>query len=91
MKLCFLNACSMNRHLEDIRCDNSIMAADIACFSETIFFNRDSQDDTSLPGFLQYRQDSHSLETTMMERVVMDFFYNSPIVFCLVLLCAFTF
>lgn len=41
MKLCFLNACSMNRHLEDI-VDNSIIPADIACFSEIRFLNRDS-------------------------------------------------
>ncbi|CAC5373299.1 unnamed protein product [Mytilus coruscus] len=64
MKLCFLNASSMSRHIDDIRSDNSVLATNIACFSETRFHKKDSFNETSLPGFQQYRQDENSSDVT---------------------------
>ncbi|CAG2240378.1 unnamed protein product [Mytilus edulis] len=64
MKLCFLNASSMSRHIDDIRCDNSVSATNIACFAEIRFHKKDSINETSLPGFKQYRQDENSSDVT---------------------------
>ncbi|CAG2257671.1 unnamed protein product [Mytilus edulis] len=58
LKICFLNASSLHRHLEDVRLDRNITNADIACFCETRFHNRDSVDATQIDAFHQYRQDS---------------------------------
>ncbi|VDI54623.1 Hypothetical predicted protein [Mytilus galloprovincialis] len=58
LKICFLNASSLHRHLEHVRLDRNITNADIACFCETRFHNRDSVDATQIDAFHQYRQDS---------------------------------
>ncbi|WAR20693.1 PIF1-like protein [Mya arenaria] len=56
-KLAFVNARSLHRHIEDVRADRNVLAADVACFCETRFQDNDFINDTSLNNFVQYRQD----------------------------------
>lgn len=53
LKICFLNASSLHRHLDDARLDRNIAASDIVCFCETRFCNRDSLDSTKIEPFQQ--------------------------------------
>jgi hypothetical protein len=57
-RIVYLNCRSMNRHIPDVSCDRNIKAADIACFSETRFTEKDLLPNTALQGYYQYRQDS---------------------------------
>ena len=57
-RLTFLNARSLHRHLLDVKNDFNFQAAEVICFCETRFDNRDTSESTSLNGFHQYRQDS---------------------------------
>jgi hypothetical protein len=65
-KVVFLNARSQNRHLQDIKQDENIQTANIACFCESRFCERDSVQDTSIGDFHQYRQDHN--QTTSLTR-----------------------
>jgi hypothetical protein len=62
-KVLFLNARSVNRHLQDIRQDANIQGSTIACFCESRLCRRDSCQDTAIGHFYQYRQD-HSQTNT---------------------------
>ncbi|KAK3099796.1 hypothetical protein FSP39_009735 [Pinctada imbricata] len=58
LKIVYLNARSLHRHLPDIKCDININVSDVAIFSETRLCERDSQDATSLTSHpYQYRFD----------------------------------
>ena len=42
----------------DVRTDRNVQSADVICFfCETRYDSRDSENDTSIPDFTQYRQD----------------------------------
>ena len=57
-RLTFLNAWSLHRHLLDVKNDFNFQVAEVICFCETRFDDRDTSESTSLNGFHQYRQDS---------------------------------
>ena len=57
-RLTFLNARSLHRHLLDLKNDFNFQVAEVICFCETRFDDRDTSESTSLNGFHQYRQDS---------------------------------
>ena len=57
-RLTFLNARSLHRHLLDVKNDFNFQVAEVICFCETRFDDRDTSESTSLNDFHQYRQDS---------------------------------
>ena len=57
-KIVFLNANSLHKQIPDVRLDQNIKSADIACFCESRFCNNDSEQDTTIQDFNIYRQDS---------------------------------
>lgn len=44
-KLAFINVRSLNRHMEDDKVDRNVLAADVVCFCETRFHDKDSASD----------------------------------------------
>ena len=58
LKIGFLNARSLHRHIEDVRCDLSLTTCDVLGFCETRFTNKDKECDSAIKGFYQNRQDS---------------------------------
>lgn len=51
-RVTFLNARSLHRHLSDVKNDFNIQVAEVICFCETRFDDRDTSENTSLSGFL---------------------------------------
>ena len=47
-----------HRHIEDVRCDFSLQCCNIFCCCETRFTSSDTELNTSMTGFYQYRQDA---------------------------------
>ena len=66
-RLTFLNARSLHRHLLDVKNDFNFQVAEVICFCETRFDDRDTSKSTSLNGFHQYRQDS-KVDTSQNQR-----------------------
>ena len=60
-KLCYLNARSLHKHIDDIRHDLNFTNTDINIFSETRFFNSDSDIMYDIDGYNLFRDDSQSL------------------------------
>lgn len=56
-KICFFNARSLHRHLLDVRQDFTLQLCSIICCCETRLIKTDTEQDTQLAGFHQYRQD----------------------------------
>ncbi len=60
LKICFLNARSLHRHIEDIKKDFNYSCADVCIFSETRFSQTDSDTMYSIDGYSLFRNDSQS-------------------------------
>ena len=60
-KLCYLNARSLHKHIEDIRNDFNYSSAHITIFTETRFRQSDPDEMYSLNGFQLFRNDSFSI------------------------------
>ena len=59
-KLCYLNARSVHRHIEDLRKDLNYSCADIYIFAETRFSNQDPNDMCNITGYNLFRNDNHN-------------------------------
>ena len=57
LKICYLNARSLHKHIEDVRKDFNFISADLAIFSETRFSPFDDDDIYSIDGFQLFRND----------------------------------
>ena len=57
LKICYLNARSLHKHIEDVRKDFNFISADLAIFSETRFSPFDNDDMYSIDGFKLFRND----------------------------------
>lgn len=59
-KLCFLNARSLHKHIEDVRHDLNFTSMDINIFSETRFITLDSDSMYGINGYTLFRNDGQS-------------------------------
>ena len=59
-KLCYLNARSLHKHIDDIRKDLNYTNTDINIISETRFINSDEDTEYELQGYELFRNDSHA-------------------------------
>ena len=57
LKICYLNAHSLHKHIEDVRKDFNFISADLAIFSETQFSPFDDDDMYCIDGFQLFRND----------------------------------
>ena len=57
LKICYLNARSLHKHIEDVRKDFNFISADLAIFSETRFSPFDDDDIYCIDGFQLFRND----------------------------------
>ena len=60
-KLCYLNARSLHKHIDDIRHDLNFTNTDINIFSETRFINSDNDIMYDIDGYNLFKNDSQSL------------------------------
>ena len=60
LKLCYLNARSLHKHIEDVRNDFNYLSSDIAVFTETRFNPIEPNEMYTIDGFQLFRNDSHS-------------------------------
>ena len=58
LKLCYLNARSVHKHIEDLRKDFNYLSADINIFAETRFSVRDPDEMYYIPGYDLFRNDN---------------------------------
>ena len=65
-KLCFLNARSLHRHIDDVRKDLNYSNTDLNLFSETRFSHLDNENMYKINGYVLFRNDSQS--TTVNSR-----------------------
>ena len=57
LRICYLNACSLHKHIDDIRKDFNFISADIAIFSEMRFSPFDDNNMYTIYGFQLFRND----------------------------------
>ena len=57
-KLCYLNARSVHKHIQDLRKDFNYLSADINIFAETRFSVRDPDEMCYIPGYDLFRNDN---------------------------------
>ena len=62
-KLCYLNARSLHKHIDDIRHDFNFTNTDINIFSETRCMRFDNDNMYDIDGYTLFRNDGHSLTT----------------------------
>ena len=60
-KLCYLNARSLHKHIDDVRYDLNFTSTDINILSETRFLRSDSDIMYEIDGYTLFRNDHHSL------------------------------
>ena len=60
IKLCFPNARSLHRHIDDVRCDLYYTSSDMCMFVETRFSQSDTDNMYTLEGFTMLRNDGQS-------------------------------
>ena len=63
-KLCFLNARSLHRHINDVRTDLNYSSTDVSIFSETRFCLSDNNSLYNINGYNLFRNDSTSTANT---------------------------
>ena len=66
LKLCFLNARSLHRHIDDVRKDLNYSNTDLNLFSETRFSHLDNENMYKINAYVLFRNDSQS--TTVNSR-----------------------
>jgi len=59
-KVCYLNATSVHRHIEDLRKDLNYSGADVYIFAETRFSCQDPNDMYDITGYNLFRNDNHN-------------------------------
>ena len=59
-KLCFLNARSLHKHIDDVRKDLNYSSTDVNIFAETRFAHSDNNDIYAIDGYNLFRNDSPS-------------------------------
>ena len=62
-KLCYLNARSLHKHIDDVRHDLNFTNADISIFSETRFMSLDNDMMYNIDNYSLFRNDSHSMSS----------------------------
>lgn len=60
-KICFLNARSLHKHIEDVCQDHNFKNADLLIFAETRFSSLDNDSMYNMEGFTLFRNDNHNL------------------------------
>ena len=60
LKICYLNARSLHKHIEDVRKDINHLSADIAIFTETRFSQHDPNEMYAIEGYELFRNDETS-------------------------------
>lgn len=60
IQLCFLNARSLHRHMNDVQCDLYYISSDVCMFVETGFCQSDMDDMYAIDGFTLFRNDGQS-------------------------------
>ena len=60
LKICYLNARSLHKHIEDVRKDINYLSADIAIFTETRFSQHDPNEMYAIEGYELFRNDETS-------------------------------
>ena len=58
LKLCYLNARSVHKHIQDLRSDLNYLSADINIFAETRFSFQDTDEMYYIPGYELFRNDN---------------------------------
>ena len=58
LKLCFLNARSLHRHIEDVRKDLNYSSAHVNIFAETRYSSQDNNEFYSMAGYYLFRNDN---------------------------------
>ena len=64
LKLCFLNARSVHKHIQDLRKDLNYSSADINIFAETRFSFQDPDEMYYIPGYDLFRNDNPNSSST---------------------------
>ena len=64
LKICYLNARSLHKHMDDIRKDLNYSNTDISIFSETRFTHSDHDSMYAINGYSLFRNDCHSNSNT---------------------------
>ena len=64
LKICYLNARSLHKHMDDIRKDLNYSNTDISIFSETRFTHSDHDSMYAINGYSLFRNDCHSSSNT---------------------------
>ena len=60
LKICYLNARSLHKHIEDVRKDINYLSADITIFTETRFSQNDPDEMYAIEGYELFRNDETS-------------------------------
>ena len=60
LKICYLNARSLHKHIEDVRKDINYLSADITIFTETRFSQNDPDEMYAIEGYELFRNDENS-------------------------------
>ena len=60
IKICFLNARSLHRHTDNVRCALYYTSSDMCMFAETRFSQSDTDNMYTLGGFTMFRNDGQS-------------------------------
>ena len=60
LKICYLNARSLHKHINDVRKDINYLSADISIFTETRFSPHDSDEMYAIEGYELFRNDETS-------------------------------
>ena len=63
--ICFLNARSLHKHINDIRADLNYLSTDLTIFAETRFCHTDSNPIYTIPGTLYFK-------TTLLQIITKD-------------------
>ena len=57
LKICYLNARSLHKHIEDVRKDINYSSTDILIFTETRFSTSDPDEIYNIDGYMMFRND----------------------------------
>ena len=60
LKICYLNARSLHKHIDDVRTDTNYLSADILIFTETRFSPHDLDEMYAIEGYKLFRNDETS-------------------------------
>ena len=60
LKICYLNARSLHKHIDDVRKDINYLSADILIFTETRFSPHDPDEMYAIDGYELFRNDETS-------------------------------